>query len=98
MSISGTERKETIEEKHWVITALVRDGKIQLEKRIEVGTDFFGYIIVPGGSIESDETQEKAHEREIMEEYGVVALNSKKMDVVYDMDPINGVLYFMHVF
>jgi hypothetical protein len=38
MTIPSIESKEYPPENHWVIHALFRDGKLQLEKRTEIGT------------------------------------------------------------
>lgn len=92
------EAKEIISEKHWVINVLLQNNRIQLEKKLEENKPMFGYTIVPGGSINSNETQVKAADREILEEYGVKALNTKKIGIVHNIGPNSGIYYFRHVF
>lgn len=58
--------------KHGVIFAIVKDNVIQLEKRLKIGSALFGFNIVPGGTVEENETLEEALFREIKEEYDIV--------------------------
>jgi len=86
-----------ITEKHGVVFILWDGEKIQLEKRLEEGTEFFGYTIIPGGAIETSETQEEALLREVCEEYGVVPSEYRKVGIVDTIEQ-NGTLNFRHVF
>lgn len=97
MTVFLKESKELTPENHWVIHALYRDGKLQLEKRTEPGASMFGYVIVPGGSIKVGETQEEAMLREAGEEYGVIPLVYKKLGIVYNRSS-SGSLDFRHIY
>lgn len=55
--------------KQGVVFAIIKDDKILLEERIEAGSKFSGYTIIPGGGA-GDESIEKALEREVDEEFG----------------------------
>lgn len=57
--------------KKGVVFAFIRDGKILLEERIHEGDKFFGFIIIPGGGVETGENFEQALFREAKEEGGV---------------------------
>lgn len=61
-----------------VVFAIWDGTKIQLEKRIKTG-EFQGLIIIPGGSIENEEKEEKALFREVKEEYGVEVTGFQKL-------------------
>lgn len=90
--------KEMVQEKHWVINILLENNKIQLEKRTEKDKPMYGYIIIPGGSIDTSETQKEAAERETLEEYGIKALDARKIGTVQNIGPNSGTCYFRHVF
>lgn len=62
-------------EKHGVIFAIVKDGIIQLEHRLKIGSALFGFNIVPGGTVEEGETYEEALVREMNEEYSITPKN-----------------------
>lgn len=68
-----TEFGEKIEpEKEGVIFLLFRNGKVLLEDRKHPQKPYFGYVIVPGGKVEKEDTShEKAAEREVLEECGI---------------------------
>lgn len=85
-----------IKEKHGVIFALVRNGLMCLERRLEPETKFFGFTIIPGGGIESGEAPVDALEREIEEEFAVRIKTYKKLGVVDSME--KGTLNLRHVF
>lgn len=89
------EEKERAEV-HGVIFAMVKDRKICLEKRTNPNKSFFGFAIVPGGRIESGETQEEVLLREVREEYGVEANSYRKIGIVDSVD--GDLLNFRHVF
>ncbi len=90
------ERKEKTE-KHGVIFALFDGQKLQLEKRVEIGDPYYGYTIVPGGSLKSGETVEEALRREVREEYDVRALSYKKLGINFAVEP-DGTLNLRHVY
>ena len=48
--------KTKLAKKDGVILTIVKDGTIQLEKRLKVGSKLFGFYIVPGGTAERGET------------------------------------------
>ncbi len=58
--------------KQIVIFAIIKDNIIQLEKRLKIGSALFGFNIVPGGTVEDNETLEEALFREVKEEYDIV--------------------------
>lgn len=82
---------------HGVVFAIVRGGKICLEKRTNPDKSFYGYTIVPGGRIKSGETQEEALLREVQEEYGVEANLYRKVGIVDSVEE-GGLINFRHVF
>lgn len=90
------ERKER-PEKHGVIFVIIKEGKLQLEKRTKIGSKFFGFTIIPGGAIEPAETQEDALVREVREERGVQVQDYHKLGIVDSIDA-DGTLNIRHVF
>jgi mutator protein MutT len=55
---------------------LIEDGKVLLEKRRDDKEIDPGLIMIPGGHLEDDETEEQALERELREELGVKPLQT----------------------
>ncbi len=84
-------------EKNGVIFVIIKCGKIQLEKRMQIDRPFFGYTIIPGGRIETGETQEDALIREVKEERGINVLGCRKIGIV-DTRESDGTLNVRHVF
>lgn len=89
------ERKESAE-RHGVIFALVKDGLIQLEERVQFGK-WFGLTIVPGGHVEQSETVEEAIFREVKEEYNSTPVEYKYLGHIMDTDS-NLNLHIRHVY
>jgi len=73
-----------------VVFAIVKDGFIQLEKRLKVGSALYGYYIVPGGKMDPGEKEKRALVREVEEEYNVIVSKCKKLGVI-ESEVIGGV-------
>ena len=58
-------------EKHGVIMAIIKDGKILLEERTDPNSTFYGVTIVPGGGVKRGESLKEALIRESLEERDV---------------------------
>lgn len=84
-------------EKFGVIFAIWDGKSIQLEKRLKLGSKFFGLTIVPGGGVETGETYQMAMKREVSEEYGVKATEFEPIGVVRDVEE-GGIMNIRHVF
>ncbi len=71
-----TERigEKRLPEREGVIFVIYNKGKYLLEERLNPESTYFGYVIVPGGSVENDKDQDslQAAMREIFEECGIV--------------------------
>jgi 8-oxo-dGTP pyrophosphatase MutT (NUDIX family) len=66
------ERKDgSLVGKEGVVFAIMQNGNILLEKRINPLSTFYGFIIIPGGGIENGESLEEALVREVDEECGI---------------------------
>jgi mutator protein MutT len=73
-------------ESHSVAFALVKNGLILVEERLEPGK-WQGLTIIPGGHIEEGETQEDAMIREVRdEEIGVMPTNFIRLGSVITVD------------
>lgn len=89
--------KKEITEKKGVIFIILNNGKIQLEKRVKLGDQFFGHTIIPGGGIKQDESQQTALCREVIEEYGALPLRFKKIGEIVSSEE-GGLINTRHVY
>ncbi len=83
--------------KEVVIFAVVEEGHIILEKRLNFNKSYFNRTIVPGGKVEADETIEETLIREMVEEFGLIPKQWKyltSLDVVTE----KGNPYTHHIF
>ena len=83
-------------EKHGVIFALLRNGRIRLEKRMEPEGKFFGFTLIPGGAVEGNESMSDAVIREVREERGVQVTKAKYLGPIVSTEP-NGIRNIRHV-
>lgn len=84
-------------ESHSVVFALVKNGLILVEERLEPGK-WQGLTIIPGGHIEQGETQEEAMIREVKdEEIGVTPTKFARLGSVTTVDD-GMVLKVKHIF
>lgn len=79
--MAAKERRE-VGEKHGVVFAVVKNGIIQLEERLKLGSKYFGFTIIPGGGVEPGETLEETMLREFKEEYDATAVKYKELGSV----------------
>lgn len=77
-----------------VIFLLYKDGKVLLEDRKHPKKAYFGYTIIPGGTLEKeiDNDFETAAKREILEESGVIVRKMMLLDTFLHTT-ISGNLY-----
>ena len=59
-----------------IVGIIIKDDKILLMRRVRNGQE---YYVFPGGSIESNETEEDALKREMEEETGLLVKNNRKL-------------------
>lgn len=77
---------------------LVRRGKFLVEERLPIDTDP-GYVAIPGGHLEGDESLEDALRREVREELGVGVRRMRPVSVGYHMasDGEKQRIHYFHV-
>lgn len=85
--MSSRECKETAELQQGVIFAILKDGNILLQKRLNPEGSYFGLSIVPGGKVEEGEDKENALKREIKEETGLNATSFRSLKTIQFTTP-----------
>ncbi len=83
--------------KQGVIFAILKGNKIALEERNDPNDEYSGYIFIPGGKIERNESPEKAMIREIFEEYSITPGNFKKLGTLPNLEK-NDDIKLRHIF